>query len=50
MLGHSEVISLKQKEKTEIQLNINLLSKTSKYKTKQTNRKKKISKRKKNPT
>ena len=47
-VGHSEVISLKQKKKTEIKLDINLLSKTNKYKTKQTNRKKKYQKEKKN--
>jgi hypothetical protein len=35
-VGPSEVISSKQK-KTEIKLDINLLSKTNKYKTKQTN-------------
>ena len=35
-VGPSEVISSKQKKK-EIKLNINLLSKTNKYKTKQTN-------------
>jgi hypothetical protein len=46
-VGHSEVISLKQKKKTEMKLDINLISKRNKYKTKQTNRKKKISKRKK---
>ena len=46
-VGPSEVISSKQKKKTEIKLDINLLLKTNKYKTKQTNRKKKISKRKK---
>ena len=40
-VGPSEVISSKQKKKTEIKLDINLLSKTNKYKTKQTNRKKK---------
>ena len=34
----SEVISSKQK-KTEIKFDINLLSKTNKYKTKQTNQK-----------
>jgi hypothetical protein len=33
-VGHSEVISSKQKKKTEIKLDINLLSKTNKYKTK----------------
>ena len=49
-VGHSEVISLKQKKKPEIKLDINLLSKTNKYKTKQTNRKKKYQKEKKNPT
>ena len=38
-VGHSEVISLKQKIKPEIKLDINLLSKTNKYKTKQTNQK-----------
>jgi hypothetical protein len=37
-VGPSEVISSKQK-KTEIKLDINLLSKTNKYKTKQTNQK-----------
>ena len=37
-VGPSEVISSKQK-KTEIQLDINLLSQTNKYKTKQTNQK-----------
>ena len=37
-VGPSEVISSKRK-KTEIKLDINLLSKTNKYKTKQTNRK-----------
>ena len=37
-VGPSEVISSKQK-KTEIQLDINLLSKTNKYKAKQTNQK-----------
>ena len=42
----SEVISSKQK-KTEIKLDINLLSKTNKYKTKQTNRKKKSQKERK---
>ena len=47
-VGHSEVISLKHKKKTEIKLDINLLSKTNKYKTKQTNRKKKYQKEKKN--
>jgi hypothetical protein len=40
----SEVISSKQK-KTEIKLDINLLSKTNKYKTKQTNRKKNLKKK-----
>jgi hypothetical protein len=35
-VGPSEVISSKQK-KTEMKLDINLLSKTNKYKTKQTN-------------
>jgi hypothetical protein len=49
----SEVISSKQK-KTEIKLDINLLSKTNKYKTKQTNRKteqaKKYQKERKKPT
>ena len=39
-VGHSEVISSKQK-KNKIKLDINLLSKTNKYKTKQTNHKKK---------
>jgi hypothetical protein len=38
IVGHSEVISSKQKKKTEIKLDINLLSKTNKYKIKQTNR------------
>jgi hypothetical protein len=47
LVGHSEVISLKQKIKTEIKLDINLLSKTNKYKTKQTNHTKKIKKKKK---
>jgi hypothetical protein len=37
-VGPSEVISSKQK-KPEIKLDINLLSKTNKYKTKQTNQK-----------
>jgi hypothetical protein len=37
-VGPSEVISSKQ-IKTEIKLDINLLSKTNKYKTKQTNQK-----------
>ena len=37
-VGPSEIISSKQK-KTEIQLDINLLSQTNKYKTKQTNQK-----------
>ena len=37
-VGPSEVISSKQK-KTEIKLDINLLSQTNKYKTKQTNQK-----------
>jgi hypothetical protein len=37
-VGPTEVISSKQK-KTEINLDINLLSKTNKYKTKQTNQK-----------
>jgi hypothetical protein len=46
-VGPSEVISSKQ-IKTEIKLDINLLSKTNKYKTKQTNRKKKYQKEKKN--
>jgi hypothetical protein len=45
-VGPSEVISSKQKKK-EIKLNINLLSKTNKYKTKQTNRKKDIKKKEK---
>jgi hypothetical protein len=45
-VGPSEVMSSKQ-IKTEIKLNINLLSKTNKYKTKQTNRKKKYQKEKK---
>ena len=39
IVGPSEVISSKQKKKTEIKLDINLLSKTNKYKTKQTNQK-----------
>ena len=44
-VGPSEVISSKQKKKNKkIKLDINLLSKPNKYKTKQTNRKK-ISKR-----
>jgi hypothetical protein len=47
LVGHSEVISLKQKKKTEIKLEINMLSKTNKYKTKQTNHKKKYQKEKK---
>ena len=38
-VGPSEVISSKQKKKTEIKLDINLLSKTNKYKTKQINQK-----------
>ena len=38
-VGPFEVISSKQKKKTEIKLDINLLSKTNKYKTKQTNKK-----------
>jgi hypothetical protein len=46
-VGQSEVISLKHK-KTEIKLDINVLSKTNKYKTKQTNGKKKYQKEKKN--
>ena len=46
-VGPSEVISSKQKKKTEIKLDINLLSKTNKYKTKQTNRKKKYQKERK---
>jgi hypothetical protein len=37
-VGSSEVISSKQKKK-QIKLDINLLSKTNKYKTKQTNQK-----------
>ena len=37
-VGPSEVISSKQKKK-QIKLDINLLSKTNKYKTKQTNQK-----------
>jgi hypothetical protein len=37
-VGPSEVISSKQ-TKTEIELDINLLSKTNKYKTKQSNQK-----------
>jgi hypothetical protein len=40
-VGPSEVISSKQKKK-EIKLDINLLSKTNKYKTKQTNQKYKL--------
>jgi hypothetical protein len=48
-VGPSEVISSKQKKK-EIKLNINLLSKTNKYKTKQTNRKKNIKIKEKKPT
>ena len=48
-VGHSEVISSKQKRKTEIKLDINMLSKTNKYKTKQTNRKKKYKKERKKP-
>jgi hypothetical protein len=48
-VGQSEVISSKQK-KNEIKLDINLLSKTNKYKTKQTNRKKIYQKERKNPT
>ena len=48
-VGPSKVIALKQK-KNEIKLNINLLSKTNKYKTKQTNRKKISKRKKKNPT
>ena len=44
----SEVISSKQK-KTEIKLDINLLSKTNKYKTKQTNRKKNLKKKENKP-
>ena len=44
----SEVISSKQK-KTEIKLDINLLSKTNKYKTKQTNRKKNLKKKENEP-
>ena len=47
-VGPSEVISSKQK-KTEIKLDINLLSKTNKYKTKQTNCKKNIKKKEKKP-
>ena len=47
-VGPSEVISSKQKKKTEIKLDINLLSKTNKYITKQTNQKYK--KERKNPT
>jgi hypothetical protein len=38
---------LKTEKKTEIKLDINLLSKTNKYKTKQTNRKKKYQKERK---
>jgi hypothetical protein len=44
----SEVISSKHK-KTEIKLDINLLSKTNKYKTKQTNRKKNLKKKENKP-
>ena len=47
IVGHSEVISSKQKKKTEIKLDINLLSKTNKYKIKQTNRKNKYQKERK---
>jgi hypothetical protein len=47
-VGQSEVISSKQK-KNEIKLDINLLSKINKYKTKQTNRKKKYQKERKKP-
>jgi hypothetical protein len=39
LVGPSEVISSKQKQ-NKIKLDINLLSKTNKYKTKQANRKK----------
>jgi hypothetical protein len=46
-VGHSEVISAKQKKKHEIKLDINLLSKTNKYRIKQTNRKKKYQKERK---
>ena len=44
-VGPSEVISSKQK-KTGIKLDINLLSKTNKYKTKQANRKTEQAKKK----
>ena len=47
-VGPSEVISSKQK-KIEIKIEINMLSKTNKYKTKQTNSKKNIKKKEKNP-
>jgi hypothetical protein len=46
-VGPSEVISSKRK-KTEIKLDINLLSKTNKYKTKQTNQKYKKERKKTN--
>ena len=46
-VGPSEVMSSKQ-IKTEIKLDINLLSKTNKYKTKQTNQK--YQKERKTPT
>jgi hypothetical protein len=41
-VGPSEVISSKQKKKAEIKLDINLLSKTNKYITKQINHKYKL--------
>ena len=47
-VGPSAVISSKQK-KNEIKLDINLLSKTNKYKTKQTNRKKNLKKKENKP-
>jgi len=47
-VGPSEVISSKQK-KIEIKIEINMLSKTNKYKTKQTNSKTNIKKKEKNP-
>ena len=47
-VGHSEVIFSKQKKKKK-KLYINLLSKTNKYKTKQTNRKKEYQKERKKP-
>ena len=47
-VGPSEVLPSKQK-KTEIKLDINLLSKTNKYKTKQTNRKKNLKKKENKP-